>query len=235
MKIVRRYSITLIEVIISMLLTMIVLTALMYFFREVQMISHETERHQNESFQQRYLENRLMDILPKSQKPALKKSFFFTGAGGGGLFKVGTSYLVFTYDNGVNFDPEFSNHVLSRLYIDPQEQLILAKWPAPKRWEKGVSPPMKKEILMTNVENISFEFYVPLEYKGELFGRRISEESWKLLDRDLMQEWMPEWKQEYNMLPAMVKVHLKVKDKGELVDRTYLFPLPNSELLIIYE
>lgn len=156
---VKRYF-TLLEVLIGMTLAIVLLSTLSYFYQQVEWLNTEAERAQKESFQMRYVENRLAKIMPQTfSEREMKKYFYFYTSQAEGLLK--SPSLLFTYYNGVKLDSPFSNEVLGRLYLDEQKkQLCMATWPSPKRWKLGEAPPMSKEVLMENVESLAFEFYV---------------------------------------------------------------------------
>lgn len=150
---------TLLEVLIGMGLAMILLSTLTYFYQQVEWMNTEAERTQKENFQLRYAENRLSRIFPNTHSERTeKKHFYFFTSNAEGMLK--TPSLVFMFNNKVKLCSSFSSDVLGRLYLDEQKkQLCLALWPSPRRWESGV-PPMTKEVLLDNVETLSFEFYV---------------------------------------------------------------------------
>ena len=49
--------------------------------------------------------------------------------------------------------------MIGRLFVDHDNRLILATWPSISRYSSP-SPPMRKEVLLEGVENISFAFYL---------------------------------------------------------------------------
>lgn len=232
-------AMTLIEMLIAMGLTMVLLSTLMFFYYQITLLNFQIDKKENQAFQKLFLSTRLSEILPKTVSPNdVKKDFyFFTSYMGEGDIKPGESSLVFTFDNGVKLDPHFSNHVLGRLYIDRSNRLSLAIWPSPARWEEYATPPMKKEILLENVESLQFSYYVPPEKDRKNFWNRadIKKKENKALQMDVEGSWRPEWHQEYGELPALIKIILtQVGSEGP--ERTELvFPLPNTNLAIIYD
>ena len=151
---------TLLELLIGMGLAVMLLSTLSYFYLQVEMLNTEAERTQKESFELRHVENRLAKILPYTlSERELKKHFYFFTSQGEGMFK--NPSLLFTFYNGVKLSSPFANDVLGRLYLDDEKkQLCLATWPSPKRWETGTTPPMAMEVLLDDVESLSFQFYV---------------------------------------------------------------------------
>lgn len=154
----KRY-ISLIELLVAMGLTIAILMTLTFFYRQVTEIEIEIDRTKAQNFNSRYIESRLSLILPKAVA-ASKKDFLFFSIGDEGLTKPGSKSLLFTFDNNISLDKAFSNNNLARLYLDKNGNLMLAYWPSPLRWENGVTPPMKKELLFQGADNLSFEFYI---------------------------------------------------------------------------
>lgn len=237
---ISRRIFTLVEVIIALSLTAVVMTALSYFYLQVQEINTRTEKALRNLYQLSYLEMRLATVLPKALSETDPKNnfFFFTSLEGNEVIKQGTSSLIFSYNNGINLNRQFASHVLGRLFLDTQNRLILATWPIPKRWKEGASPEMKKEILMEDVESLSFSFFVALAADRS----KVVEIKDKVKDKKIFTPsppgaWIQEWKFEYYELPAILRIHIKKnsspsQEKKEEI--TFTFPLPNSNNVIMY-
>lgn len=177
-----RRCFTLLELLISLALTVVLLSTLTYFYLQVSLLEKETEKVQKENFTLRYLETRLNKILPNSlAEHDIKKEFlFFTSGDLQGLLAPQNPSLVFLFDNGVSLDPKRANRVLGRLYLDRDRNLTLATWPLPSKWEKEANAPsVQREILMTQIESISFQFFVPPERDRKLIQDNIPNESSK--------------------------------------------------------
>lgn len=236
---------TLIEVMIAMALVSILLTALMGYYAQIETIRYDVDKAQDEGFQLRYLQARLSYVLPRAlpvkgspgEPEKVRDYFFFSSSEG--LF----SELVFSYDNGVDLDERFSNHVLGRLFVEEAESgnyLVLATWPVPRCWTKeGESPPIRKEILIDHIEGLDFEFFHPSEapegVRTNVAGidtQLMGEES--ELERN---QWHSNWSSSYKYLPAIVKVRIKrsiqtgITKPSEWLDLAY--PLPNAKAPII--
>lgn len=236
---VRRLYITLLELVISMSLAAVILSTLTFFYHQVSLINAEMDREQNESFQKRYVENRLATILPKalSSKDPSNDFHFFTSPDLGGLFKQGTTSLVFSFDNCVQLDKNMTYHVIGRIYLDEEGSFLLAKWPAEKRWKENETPPMSKEILLENVEDLSFSFFIPPD-KGKTIidGNQQTSKIKFEIPQDLKGRWVAEWNKEYHQLPGIVKMEVTKKDrKGKEEKITYAFPLPHAINPITYD
>lgn len=213
MKRQRRY-ITLLEMLIAMILVSVVLSAALYFYGYVIHVNQATEEVERSNFAMRYLQDRLSYVFTFAAHPKKKEQFFFNPTPLHGLFKDGTSALIFTYDNGINQNTPFSGLVLGCLYVDKAGVLRLTTWPDRKDWDESKLPPLHQEVFLDNIEGLSFEFYaLPLKDSPVVPGT-----------------WVAEWKRDYKKLPGMVKV--LVKRQG--VPLTFAFPIPAEEATLIY-
>lgn len=226
----RRY-VTLLEVIIAMSLTLLILTTLTFFYRQIYMLGAELDVVQKKSFQLRFLENRFAYFLPRALSEKDKDFVFFTAPAEVGLTQ--STSLIFTYDNEVDIDKPFANHVLGRLYVDPENHLVLAYWPSPKSWNGDPSPPLKKEVLMEGVSNIDFEFFIAPEKEFEL--PKLPEKDGEIpLEPEPKGEWRKgTWSIEYKQLPAMIRITLTLLGSEE--KQTFVFPFPHTKRPITYD
>jgi hypothetical protein len=223
----------------------------------VTVIGYETDRVSAQNFSLRYIESRLATILPRAIGVNDKKrDFLFFSVGDEGIAKPGSQSLIFTFDNQVNMDKDFSGHVLARLYLDKDGNLMIAYWPSPKRWENNENPPMKKEMLLQNVDNLSFEFYIAPERKSAEEKPRENEPQTKNKDTEKDQkketgenndsnnskgerpeprgDWRREaWLQDYKQLPVMVKMIVTMPKEPE--PHVFIFPLANTKSHVVYE
>jgi type II secretory pathway pseudopilin PulG len=231
MKIKKRHF-SLIEVLISLALMSLILSTLSYFFYHVSILHVASQKEQNKMFRLRYIETRLADTLPKTISPndPLKDFYFFTATSSETIYQAGSPHLVFTFDNCVNLvDPLFSNHVLGSLFIDNQGQLTLALAPSPKKWEPNQPVPVQREVLLENVESMTFDFYIPPEQENTTQKKGAQEKP------ETSGGWVQEWKYTYNQLPAMVKITLIMADADPSHKKKVLvFPLANVEQNILY-
>lgn len=216
--------ITLIEVLIASLLTMIILTGLTFFFAQVMSMNATSEKLQKEQFKLGFLEKRLATILPKVISPTdpSKDFYFFTSE----ALNSGQS-LVFTYDNGVQLSKEHSNHLLGRLFLD-EGNLVLASITSPKRWELFPNPTLQREVLLENVTSLQFEFYVPPKKdRSALVSQNPS------IDLIADNQWHKSWSPDFKQLPAMIKIHIKkdIQESQETI--LFAFPLPKSTMVIL--
>ncbi|MBA3603376.1 MAG: hypothetical protein H0W50_07000 [Parachlamydiaceae bacterium] len=236
----RRY-VLLLEVLIAMVLTMVLLSVLLSFYLQINKVNAAQELEQEHSFGKLFLSTRLASIIPRVvpvNNPD-KDYIFFSTLNNDSETKPGTPSLFFTFDNGVKLDPDFSNHVLGRLYLS-NGKLSLAIWPSTTRWSETEVPPIKNEVLFDGVEDLSFMFYLPpsRQRKIVLANRKTVFTETNLMKIETMGEWKTEWQQEYGDLPALVRIILAVKSKskpGTLEPIVLTYPLPNSFEVIVYE
>ncbi len=223
MSIVRRKSLfTLIELCVAIALISVLLTTLFGMYRYLNLLENRIDKEYTKTSRIQYLQTRLGDILPKAIFANSEGYYFYTTQGESFL---GES-LVFTFDNGIDILPWFSNCVLARLYVDKHYRLCLAIWPLPKLW-KMQPPPMRKEILFENVERLFFYFYMPpyREKEAKNASQTIHDEE----IRPIPDEWNTQWKKEFNELPALVKVKILLKNEVNQMEEkafTLAWPLP---------
>lgn len=235
-----RRCVTLIELLIAMTLTALILTVLFYFYRDIDWLNQDMEKSQRNAFRLSYVQNRLADVLPNAVSPRTTDEdfFFFQSGDVNGLLKNNTPSLVFTYQFGANRDPLFANHDLGRLYLDDHSNLSLATMPSPARWPSNGAPKIKNEILLEDVDSLSFQYYVPPQKERSQAGNKAPKGTYgkgknppaEIQPKDA---WHSDWKTDYHQLPAIVKVIVKMKNTKEPV--IFVYPLPNSDFVVVYD
>lgn len=239
----KRRLFTLLELLVALGLMLIILMSLGFFYYELEMINAEGDKLQKQSFRQRYLENRLANVLPHANaidgyvQPGTKKtdSLFFTSKEAGPGIKPGSPNLIFTFDNGINYEKLLSNLVIGRLYLDEAGNLTLAVWPLPSRWPKVGLPQVKQEVLMEQVESIQFAFYVPPDpaTEDQIRSKPIQGKA-QYMEPEPKGSWITDWRTEYHRLPAMIRLIVTYREGDSEKTATYAFPFPNYKELIIY-
>jgi hypothetical protein len=237
-----RHCFTLLETLIALSLTIIALSTLLFFYREMLTLSNQADQLEKESFQMRYIESKFSFLFPRTYSQTQKKNFFFfTTHNPGGLFSQGNPQsLIFTYDHGVDLSKQFSNQILAEIFVDTQNRLCLASWPVPSRWMEGVSIPMKFEVLLEGVEKLKFWFFIAPNRKWEPSqaspqtnptpnpnpnpspqpgGETPTVEV--VVNPSPEGDWIDYWNQDYKQLPAIIKIEIKRKGKTEY----FAFPL----------
>jgi hypothetical protein len=239
---------------------------LTFFYQQVSVIGIEMDQIKVEGFNARYVEKRLSDIIPRiigSANHAQNYSFF--SVGDEGIAMPGTQSLIFTFDNGACLNRTFAGNVIGRLLLDPQGRLLLLLWPMPRSWEKSTQEwPVKKEVLLTGVESLTFEYFIapavakPLESKpnqsvpenskdAQTQAKNTQSPPINVKESPKPETPSPEpkgawrqqaWIKEFAQLPVMLKVVLtmtKNSDKQESEKMMFIFPLAYSNAHIIYD
>lgn len=246
----RRY-VTMLETLIALGITMIILSTLMFFYREIDAINGQVEKMQDQGFRMRYVENRLATILPTALSETAKDFYFFSTSSTIAQAMAGSPTLVFAYNNGVKLDKPFSNHVLGRLFLDKEGNLSLATWPSPERWVEGSNPPMKKELLLEGIQELKFSFFVAPDRNWQLAKSaepkatepENSEQTERKTEKPVEStppqlkpspegQWIPNWSSDFKQLPAMVKIEMLSK-KGPAY--TFVFPMPNCQRQVVFK
>jgi hypothetical protein len=178
MKVLKRASFTLLEVLISLTLTTIILGVLLSAYFQAESLSRDGERLQREIQPKRALSARLDEIFIDLEPPKQNEQFFFTPVEG---------ELLFSYHNGANLDPSFSGEVLGRLFVDDKGHLVMLTWPPRKLWPEGGFPPFRREVLLEEIETIAFRFFATAQ--GTTAAR-----------------WVDIWPKEAQDLPGIIEL-----------------------------
>lgn len=216
-------SFTLIEVLIALGLTSILMATLLFWYKHITTTKHQFKEMEWTILEERYLHQKLGNIF--SSLPCNSENFkqhFFTSDTDQRQI-VGNS-LVFYFDNGPNLDPQLANFVLGRIYLDAQSKTIcLGVWPL-----KGKDPSYTLPLL-NQVEKVAFSFYFPPQnhfiVDPEKVSRTVPQSGWQII-----------WKDEYQQLPALIKVDITRMPVGDFSGRTleYVFDIPSSMQSITY-
>jgi hypothetical protein len=171
------------------------LTIVLSLYRHISVTNNLLEQQEREQFTVRYLEERLFYIISRAstQKGNGKIAETFYSLENSAL-PIGSRQpaLLFCFDNGITRSKELSNNTIGLLFVDDNNALTMAYWPAKNRWDKGSVPPMShKEILLTDVTSLQFQFFVGDENKEVESFTRIG-------------AWKGEWKK----LPHIVYIDI---------------------------
>lgn len=226
---IQKRAFSLLEVMVALALTSLILVSVLSFFKEISKTNRIAEGVAQESFRLRYLESRLSQIFPTAGSNLSKKDFYFFST-------HNPPALTLSYDNGTCKQKELSNTVLGKFFLDPQKRCFyLATWPSPDKWTPGIQPPLKLEILMEDVDEINWEFFVPPDknWKPKLLGNTSKTGSSKQdppVKPTVSSGWTAEWRQEYKLLPGLIRLQLKSGGKSS----RFIFPLSQTERQIVY-
>lgn len=229
---------------IAFALVSVLLATLMGFYRQLNVLQTETDQLRRRTFQLRYLQSRLADVLPRALAPKKKlpkdeipDNFFYVSTQEEqGLFSAPS--LVFTYDNQKDLVPDFCNGVLGRLYRvvkDGKSQLWLATWPRPSCSTNASR--VRRELLLDEVAKLDFDFYEPPLTETAATPTPSPEGApAEPVEIPTPGAWQKIWPMSYQQLPAIIKVEIQLtpkRGKAEGETFTYYFPFPNSEKPII--
>lgn len=198
---IKRYF-TLMEALIAIALFSVVIAGFWSYIRVFsKMQSHvarSIEMIDNEHFMKARIGHLIRRSLPYSNS---SKAAFYTRLG------QYSDDLVFVCDQGVDYQPQFSNETIALLYINTSKQLCLTTWP----YSINPSPDTyRTEILMDAVSSMRFIFTDPSE--EEEFFTTI-------------------WDQDKGTIPLSVRIQIEVEDRKDLLELVYL--LPNNDYPLI--
>lgn len=235
---------TLLETLIAMSMTVIILTTLTFFYRQISELNSKAEILQKESFRLRYVESRFSKIFPLAIPPGKKTSdfFFFTVTDPGSVFAhASPTSLIFSFNNGVDLSKLFSNTVIARIFLDTKKRLCMAVWPSQTRWVSGGQIPMKFEVLLEDVDSLKFGFFVAPDKKWQLDQTANPATPPKTppatpvptvvtVNPSPEGSWITEWSQDFNQLPALIRIEVVRKGRTEY----FIFPLSKSKRQPVY-
>lgn len=138
----KKAAFSLVEVIVSLTLFAIVLTAIFSLYKHNALYLNELSRARKASDTLHIAQTRLSQIF--SNLTFHKNRIFYTSRQS--LAETKNPSLVFTFDNGVDANNHFANSVFGKLFLDDKKRLCLVLWP-----DKELFPheekTMRKEIL----------------------------------------------------------------------------------------
>lgn len=198
----RRQHATLLEVLIALSLTTLLVSLLFFSYRQTTKTLGETQDLLWQTEEQYGLRKRLDTVLPEIL-PVDEKTPFYTET------INDFPSLVFAYNNGVDSEHEYSGDVIGRLYIDQENRLILATWPAPGRW-RIQPPPYRTVTLLSEVDHLEIRCFEPPDFDPNPIKSPTG----------IPDEWNDVWKEEYKTIPALVRLIIDYGDQ-EHVEATY--------------
>lgn len=207
---------------IALSLTGILLTFLFSFFAESAKLEKKIDASRTEIANRQGLQTRLQAVLSSLCRDP---SSFYTRS-----FKreAGES-LIALYDNGIDPDPAFSGPVLGKLFLDRENNLALAQWPAESirneisKTSGKTKRPWRKEILLGGVERFEFAFLSPKQEEGRKEKVKPINSLW---------EWRYRWPPEKRGIPPLVR--LSVWERGREEPLQFAFFIPSSEPMPTY-
>jgi len=217
----KRYSFSLVELIVAMTLIAIVFAGFSTIFVHFALHeSHMASRTKKFAHLQLHASS-LQRIISSAAFDRDSKYCFYTEEPQSSQEQgVG---LVFTFNRGVDRDPDFSNINIARLFLNKKGKLILASWPDPKLF-KGDPPPIRKEVFFTNVASFSMRFYSFKEPKQN--AKSVPQKG----------VWLDTWEREYKTQPQLIEISLTFNEGESGMPKDLLFScvVPRSFPLIEY-
>jgi type II secretory pathway component PulJ len=185
----KKFSFTLLEVLISLSLLSLILAFLFFSYRQISFEKRDLTNILEPLLEERYCDMRLSEILCKIKKE--KETLFFTK-------EREPNSLVFIFDHKTHINPELSDAILACLYHDLENAtLCLSIWPHPDSKKKE---PSETFTLLEDVTDLSFSFYNPPERSKKIVDPH------EVGDLKPLPLWQDQWKKEYKALPAMIKI-----------------------------
>jgi type II secretory pathway pseudopilin PulG len=198
----RSHAMVLLELMVALVLASILLSVLFRFFAGSVKLEQKISEVRKHLYSRQNLQTRLSFVFQSiSPRPTTTTaSSFFTLNDQAGLVAI--------FDNGVDPNPIFSGPILGRLYIDAGN-LVLAMWPLEDRDTANY----RKEILLSNVQNIRFQF---------LAKKSDQQPDPKAVPINASYEWRTDWPKNRWDIPSAVR--LFIQQKNEEVPFAFLLP-----------
>lgn len=202
---------TLLEVLISLGLTLLILSSLMAAYLNIEKSAAWWRKEENALFAERFFAHRLLEVFSHLEEIDQNKTFFFTADSSSGFQLPGTTSLVFSYDNEASLDTSLSNSVLGRLFVDNEKNLTLITWPERENWKDLGLPALHREVLMQGVTGLKFSFFVLPNLKED----PPSNAAWTTGG----------FSKDQKELPGAIRLTLTTHEDQE---KTYYFPIPQT-------
>jgi Protein of unknown function (DUF1494) len=206
----KKRSLSLIEMVISLTLLSLLITALLFWYHSITKQKEEFNHSKWPLMEERYAYQRLQQIFPTAHLP-----FFTTQPNA-------DKSLIFIFDRGPSPEPKLSNQVLARLYYDaPNQRLCLGVWPFPRK-EELLRTPSETLLILDKVVGYEHEFYHPPDpYRNSVNPEEVGRPH-------PIEQWQGEWHADYKLLPALLKLTItrKLPKEEEPYTFEYLFDLP---------
>ena len=187
---IKKHSFILIEIIISLFLITILLTFLFGYFSKITKIEIEIENIKNEVYKKNNLHIRLNNIFTQLNLKDFDQGRFYS------KYEKDSKHLslYLNYNNGIDPNPNFSEIVKAKLFVDDKNNLLLVIWPKDNKIKTA-----RKEILLTNINKIEYKFLGEKDLQMEKYIiEKIAENSF----------WYKFWPKEKRILPSVVYIKI---------------------------
>lgn len=138
----KRKTVTLLEVLISLGLTVGVLSAMLWCYQTVITVGYKSDQEQARVFQESIVHAKLAEVFPLAETE---------------LFKGTREQILITFDNGADLDKSFGGMVLGQLLRNNDGALVFIVMPSKERWQG--EPPIKQQILLPKVDKLEFRYF----------------------------------------------------------------------------
>lgn len=200
----RKAAFSLVEVIVSLTLFAIVLTAIFSLYKHNSLYLNELSRARKATDALHIAQTRLSQIFTNLEMR--KNRIFYTSKESSQETK--NPSLVFTFDNGIDADNHFANALLGKLFLDEKKRLCLVLWPDKEKFPHEEKT-MRKEVLLENIESCQISFWAKSSQIDE-----------KDLDGPFV--WVNEWLQEYKSMPAIIKIEITKENSEKPIELSYV-------------
>jgi hypothetical protein len=158
------------------------------FEKKIEIAKEEVQEHLHVQIRLEHIFSQLIpsSFIPNATAPLYTSPFP----------KEKEKSLVCIFDNGLDPDPKFSGPVLSRIFLSNQE-IHLVIWPLEK--DGSIPNVWREEMLLTGIDTFSFAFFTKEKKSTQSF--------WT---------WLPDWPEEKNELPLMIRLSTQKKGKETL-------------------
>lgn len=189
---------TLLEALIALSLFSIVLSGFWVYLRTFSKMQAQATLSIEKAEKRHFIKARLGSLLTRAVPYANStKAVFYTRSGSYGM------ELVFVCDQGVDYQPNFSNETIALLYLDDNQSLCLTTWP----YTSEPSPDQyRTEVLLENIQTLSFLFTDPSDEEGDFYRMQ--------------------WLSEDRKLPLSVRIKIQAQDDTPL---SLVYLLPNND------
>ncbi|MBS0607178.1 MAG: type II secretion system protein [Parachlamydiales bacterium] len=143
----KRFSLTLLEVMIALSLAAILISALMTTYYQASKKRIAAQELKKSSLSVELMRQRLVHLFAKTS--AAEMPSFYTGVH---PQAIGTC-LIFTFNNGVDRSQEFCGDAMGMFYLNANRELCLASW--------GANGGARNEVLLENTEGLCLNFFDP--------------------------------------------------------------------------
>lgn len=217
----RKRSVTLIEMMIGCALLAVLLTLVFGIWGQIHQGHKMVDDERDLAWERVKLEATLDQLLLKMEPIKTEKGI--------GFYTDSENALIFISRVGASVDGLFVDKVLCKLHCIGGD-FVLDQWPDPQR--HGVFPQqMKRSVLLKGAAAVEWSFFVPPNPKMVIENPKIGIG----VDKDEQQaptRWSSSWRPGYKKIPVLLRLKMKSRDK-DFQYETYLplthYPLELSE------